>query len=64
MDKPNVGIVGLGLYLPKNKMTAAEISAATGGNWCEDAVVNKLVPPKKAALIELNMKALQLGKDY
>ena len=29
-----------------------------------DAVVNKLVPPKKAALIELNMNALQLGKDY
>ena len=28
------------------------------------AVVNKLVPPKKAALIELNMKALQMGKDY
>ena len=26
--------------------------------------VNKLVPPKKAALIELNMKALLLGKDY
>ena len=29
-----------------------------------DAVVNKLVPPKKAALIELNMKALTLGKEY
>ena len=29
-----------------------------------EAVVNKLVPPKKAALIELNMKALTLGKDY
>ena len=29
-----------------------------------DAVVGKLVPPKKAALIELNRKALQLGKDY
>ena len=42
MEKPNVGIVGLGLYLPKNKMTAAEISAATGGNWSEDAVINKL----------------------
>ena len=42
MQKPNVGIVGLGLYLPKNKMTAAEISAATGGNWTEDAVINKL----------------------
>ena len=29
-----------------------------------DAVVAKLVPPKKAALVELNMKALQLGKAY
>ena len=29
-----------------------------------DAVVNNLVPPKKAALIELNMKALTLGKEY
>jgi len=27
-------------------------------------VVSKLVPPKKAALIELNMKALQMGKDF
>ena len=29
-----------------------------------DAVVTKLVPPKKAGLIELNMKALLLGKEY
>ncbi len=29
-----------------------------------EAVVNSLVPPKKAALIELNMKALSLGKEY
>ena len=29
-----------------------------------EAVVNKLVPPKKAALIELNMKALNLGKEH
>lgn len=29
-----------------------------------EAVVQKLVPPTKAALIELNMKALQLGKEY
>ena len=29
-----------------------------------EAVVNKLVPPKKAALIELNMKALNLGKNF
>ncbi len=27
-------------------------------------VVDKLVPPKKAALKDLNMKALTLGKDY
>ena len=29
-----------------------------------DAVVSKLVPPKKAALVELNMKALNMGKTY
>ena len=29
-----------------------------------DSVVSKLVPPKKAALVELNMKALNLGKEY
>jgi hypothetical protein len=27
-------------------------------------VVEKLVPPKKAALKDLNMKALSLGKNY
>ena len=29
-----------------------------------DVVVDSLVPPKKAALKELNMKALSLGRDY
>ena len=29
-----------------------------------DIVVSKLVPPKKAALVELNMNALNLGKAY
>ena len=29
-----------------------------------DGVVNDLVPPKKAAMIELNMKALNMGKEY
>lgn len=29
-----------------------------------DAVVSKLVPPKKAGLVELNRKALQLGRDF
>ena len=38
----NVGIVGVGTYLPKNIMTAKEISDATGGVWSEDAVRSKL----------------------
>ena len=29
-----------------------------------DAVIGKLVPPKKAALVELNQKAMDLGKNY
>ncbi len=29
-----------------------------------DGVVAQLVPPKKAALVELNMKALNLGKEF
>ena len=29
-----------------------------------EATVAKLVPPKKAQLVELNMKALQAGRDY
>ena len=41
-NQTNVGIVGMGVYLPSQKMTAAEISAATGGNWTEEAVINKL----------------------
>lgn len=40
--KANVGIVGLGLYLPEKRMTAREISQATGGNWSEEAVISKL----------------------
>ena len=38
----NVGIVGTGVYLPKKVMTSAEIAAATGGIWSEDAVRSKL----------------------
>ena len=29
-----------------------------------ETTVSKLVPAKKAALVELNMKALQMGKEY
>lgn len=37
-----VGIVGIGIYLPKNIMTAKEISDATNGVWSEEAIVEKL----------------------
>ncbi len=45
--KPNIGIVGVGVYLPQKMMTAKEISEATGGNWSEEAVTNKLGIVKK-----------------
>ena len=41
-EKANVGIVGTGIYIPKYRMTAAEISAATNGTWSEEAVAKKL----------------------
>lgn len=42
MSEVNVGIVGMGTYLPDKIMTAKEISDATNGVWSEDAVINKL----------------------
>lgn len=38
----NVGIAGLGLYIPESRMTAKEISEATFGFWSEEAVISKL----------------------
>ncbi len=40
--KPNVGIVGTGIYLPDNVMTAKSIADATNGVWAEQAVIDKL----------------------
>ncbi|MBN2605217.1 MAG: 3-oxoacyl-ACP synthase [Bacilli bacterium] len=37
-----IGIVGTGIYLPKQVRTAKEIAEATKGVWTEDAVINKL----------------------
>ena len=42
MSKVNVGIVGLGLYIPKERMSAKEISEASKGIWSEEAIINKL----------------------
>ncbi len=47
MSQPNVGIVGMGVYLPETIMTAKDIAEASGGNWSEDAVINKLGIKKK-----------------
>jgi 3-oxoacyl-[acyl-carrier-protein] synthase III len=38
----NIGILGIGVYLPSTTMSAAEIAAATNGVWSEDAVREKL----------------------
>lgn len=38
----NVGIVGLGLYLPETKMTAKEIADQTNGIWTEENIIAKL----------------------
>ncbi|MFA6402214.1 MAG: 3-oxoacyl-ACP synthase [Salinivirgaceae bacterium] len=42
MNTIKVGIVGTGIYLPKGRMTAAQISVATNGVWSENAVKEKL----------------------
>ncbi len=38
----SIGIVAYGLYIPKTVMTAAQVAAATGGKWTEQAVREKL----------------------
>jgi 3-oxoacyl-[acyl-carrier-protein] synthase-3 len=42
MNKPNVGIVGTGIYIPKYRVTAKEVSDGTNGVWSEEAVYQKL----------------------
>ncbi len=42
MEKINVGIVGTGIYIPKGRMSAKEISEKTHGVWSEEAVIQKL----------------------
>lgn len=47
MNKPNVGIVGTGIYLPDEFITAKQISEATNGVWTEEAIIKKLGFTKK-----------------
>jgi len=59
----NVGIVGTGIYLPDNYVTAKEISEATNGVWSEEAVISKLgikkkiVPGENDGTQEMGVKA-------
>ncbi len=48
MNKPTVGIVGTGIYIPDKYMTAKEISELTKGVWAEEAVIEKLGIKKKS----------------
>lgn len=42
MKKRTVGIVGTGIYIPKEVVTAKEIAEATKGIWAEQAIIDKL----------------------
>lgn len=59
----HVGIVGTGIYLPDNIMTAGEIAEATEGNWAEEAVKEKLgiiqktIPGEDDGTQEMGVKA-------
>lgn len=61
--KTNAGIVGTGIYIPENYMTAKEISEATVGIWSEKAISEKLgirkkfLPGKDDGTEEMGVKA-------
>jgi len=63
MKKPVVGIKSIGIYLPRKKMTAKQVSEATNGFWTEEAVIEKLgivekhIPGKKDGSQEMSAKA-------
>jgi len=40
--KDHVGIAGIGIYLPKGRMSAKDIAEKTNGVWSYDAIVQKL----------------------
>lgn len=59
----NIGIVGIGIYLPYDRMSAKDISEATKGVWAEEAVIKKLgiiekpLPGKDDGTQEMAVKA-------
>jgi 3-oxoacyl-[acyl-carrier-protein] synthase-3 len=63
MMKENVGIAAVGIYVPENRMTAAEISEGTNGVWAEQAIIDKLgiveksIPGENDGTQEMGVKA-------
>jgi 3-oxoacyl-[acyl-carrier-protein] synthase III len=59
----DVGVLGYGFYLPQHYMSAADIAAATGGVWSEDAVrdklgiVRKTIPGREDGTQEMGARA-------
>ncbi len=59
----NVGIIGIGTYVPETTINAQEISEATKGVWSPDAVVEKLgikqkpIPGENDGTQEMGVKA-------
>lgn len=66
----NVGIVGLGIYLPETTMSAKEIADKTNGVWTEQNIIDKLgikekyIPGKNDGTQEMGaLAALDLLKN-
>ncbi|MDI6452002.1 3-oxoacyl-ACP synthase [Peloplasma aerotolerans] len=59
MNQNNVGIVGTGIYLPKDRMQASKIAEATKGIWSEQAVIDKLGIREKVVPGKLPMDGTQ-----
>lgn len=65
MEHQTVGILGYGIYLPENRMTAKKISEATGGMWTPEAVEDKLgivckpIPGPNDGTQEMGVRAAQ-----
>ena len=55
-----VGILGLGVFLPQSRMTAREISERTQGVWSEEAVKDKLGIIEKA-IPDVGIGAQKMG---
>lgn len=59
----NVGVVGIGVYVPNNRMTAKQIAKATNGIWTEEAIINKLgiiekpIPGQEDGTQEMGVRA-------